>query len=278
VRNPALDLSKLGAAMGAPAPKLDPTRVHWNGGSLGGIMGSMTIAVEPNIRAAVLEVPGGGFAQLVTTNSAKMNALIGPLLSAAFGALGEERLDEHHPLVNLLAMTTEAGDPLAYAPHVLSNRLTGESAPNVLVTYARDDELMPNIATFALIRALGIPVAGEWLAPEPRIERVDAPLKGNIAGVTAAACEYAPAAHGLGYGRWEDRQFLPGVPLEDAAELFPKLDHFVRIEMPIREHSDQIVHFFASSEIKITAPPLADYDDDGALDADDAAPYDSDLQ
>jgi hypothetical protein len=276
VKSPALDLSAFGTAMGAPPPTLDPDRIHYNGGSLGGIIGSMLVAVEP-VRAAVLEVPGGGFAHLVVTGSAEMNTVLSSLIRAAFVVAGDERLDEHHPLVNLLAQTMEAGDPLAYAPHVFADRPQSAGAlPNVLVTYAKGDELLPNIATFALLRAFGMPVVGTMLDEQPALARAEAPLSGNFGSATGGASEYAPAAHGLGYTRFEQRKFLPGVPLLDAEQPFPRLPRPIRIEMPIREHSDQIVHFLSSAaagaaEIIVTAPPLADYDDDGVLDQDELA-------
>jgi hypothetical protein len=265
VQSSALDLAPLGVAAGAAPPKLDPTRIHWNGGSLGGIIGSMTIAVEPAIQRAVLEVPGGGFAHLVTTGSAKMSGLIGGIIKSSFGVVGEERLDEHHPFVNLLSPTMEAGDPLAYAPHVLSDRLVAGEAPEVLVTYTHGDEVLPNIATFALLRALGLSVVGTRLDEQPAIGVVEAPLSGN------GAVEYAPATHGLGYARFEPREYQPGVPISDPENPFPKLDKPFELEMPIREHCDQIVHFLETGEIVVTAPPVRDYDGDGVLDADEQA-------
>ena len=271
VKSPALDLTPLGAAAGAPPPKLDPERIHWNGGSLGGIIGSMTVAVEPSIDAAVLEVPGGGFAHLVTTSSAKMNALIDLVVSGAFGVVGDERLDEYHPLVSLLAQTMEAGDPLAYAPHVFENRLVAGDPPRVLVTYARDDELLPNIATFALIRAFDMPIVGTTLRPVDHVTLVEPPAE-------SGAVEYAPATHALGYARFEKREYLPGVPVADAEVPFPKLPKAIDTELPIREHADQIVHFLTQGEILVTAPPIPDFDQDGVLDADDAAPLDPAVQ
>lgn len=277
VGSSALDLSDLGVAAGLPAPRLDPGHVYYNGGSLGGIVGTMTIAVEPSIRAAVLEVPGGGFAHMITTNSAKMFALVDTIIRGSFQVVGSERLDEYHPLVNLLAQTMEAGDPLAYAPHVLLDPFTpGRPPPSVLVTYARHDEVLPNIATFALIRALGIPVVGTALSEPPLVARADAPAQANLAGTTAGASEYAPANHGLGYGRYDVREFVPGVPLEGPDGAFPRLPGSFTIEMPVREHTDQIVHFLSSAhagtaEIIQTAPPIADFDADGVLDDDERA-------
>jgi hypothetical protein len=213
-----------------------------------------------------------------------MRGPISFLLPPAFGLVGDEPLAPHHPLASLLAQIMEAGDPLSYAPHVFGEPLLpGRSRPAVLVTYALDDEVLPNIATHGLIRALGIPVVGTTLREQPLIEQTAAPASGNLGGLTAGAVEYAPANHALGYMRWDTKEYFPDLPLEDAEEPFPALPRSFRFEIPIREHSDQVVHFFrtalaGAAEIKVTAPPKSDFDADGVLDADELAggtdPYD----
>ena len=88
--------------------------------------------------------------------------------------------------------------------------------------------------------------------------------------------QYAPANHGLGYVRWDTREFMPGVPV-DGETRFPLLPASFQIEMPIREHARQLAQFFASANagkavVEVTAPPRADFDGDGALDSEDANP------
>lgn len=276
VQSSKLDLSPLAAAAGGVTPKLDGSRIYWNGGSLGGIMGTMTLAVEPEIRGAALEVPGAGFVQFITTNSAKVAPLVTTIAKGAFGIQGEEVLDEFHPIGSLLATITESGDPIAYAPHVLDGSLSGRDTPDVLISYAAYDEVLPNLSTHALIRALGIDIATPALGELPGVQALPSPVKGNRSGHAAAAVEYAPANHALGFNRWDTREFMPGVPL-GGEERFPSLPAPFTIEMPVREHSRMLAHFFSTAnagqaEILVTVPPRSDYDADGALDSDDADP------
>lgn len=277
VQSEALDLTPLSAACGF-VPRLAPSRIYWSGGSLGGIMGTMTIAIEPEIRAAALHVPGAGFVQFITTGSAKLAPLVGLVVKGAVGVAGDEPLDEFHPLAQIFGAVTEAGDPIAYAPHVLRDPLAGRSPLPLLVTYAAGDEVMPNLATQALVRALGLPLVGAERAEMPGVALVPAPVVANLSGVTGAAVAYDPANHGLADGRYDTKEFLPGFPAP-GAQRFPRLPKSVRIELPIREHNAQLVTFLTtadqgSARIEITAPPRADFDADGALDADDAAPFD----
>jgi dienelactone hydrolase len=276
IQSAKLDLAGLAPAAGGATPKLDPKRVYWSGGSLGGMMGTMTVAVEPEIRAAALQVPGASFVQLITTSSAKVSPLVTTLAGGTFGIQGEEVMDEFHPVGTLLAMVTEAGDPIGYAPHVLGEPITARTPPDLLVTYAVGDEVMPNIATVALMRALGVELATPALDAVPGLVSRAGPVSGNVKGRTAVAVQYAPANHGLGYGRWDTREFVPGVPL-DGDERFPALSASFRIEMPIREHVAELVTFLSTANagkavVEVTAPPRADFDGDGVLDADDADP------
>jgi hypothetical protein len=284
IQSSELDLSVLAVAAGGVTPVLDPTRIFWSGGSLGGIMGAMTIAVEPEIDAAALQVPGAGFLQLITTGSAELSSLVAGLATTTLGAQGDEVLDEFHPLGLLLAAVTEAGDPISYAPHVLRDPLLPERLPpDILVTYAAYDEVLPNIATVALIRAFGLELATPNLFDLPGIDNVGAPVIGNLAsGTTAAAVQYLPANHNLGYSRFDTRKFLPGPPTDGANR--PPLAGVISFEQPIREHLAQLVTFFESvatgapARIEVTIPPRADYDGDGALDEDErdrgTDPYD----
>jgi len=277
IQSKKLDLTPLAAACGF-VPTLAPDRIAWSGGSLGGIMGTMTVAVEPELRAAALHVPGASFIQLITTGSAKISPLVALLARGSFGIVGDEPLDEFHPLGLLLGAASESGDPIAYAPHVSRDALAGRAPPDLLVTYASGDEVMPNVATQALVRALGIPLLGAERAELPGIATVAAPVAGNFGGKTAAAVPYDPANHGLGYVRYDIKEFLPGFPAPGEAR-FPKLPHAIKVEMPIREHVRQLVTFLKSADagmakIESTAPPRADFDGDGALDAVDGAPWD----
>jgi dienelactone hydrolase len=278
VQSSKLDLSVMAAAAGGQTPKFDGAHIYWNGGSLGGIMGSMAIALEPEIKAAALEVPGASFIQLITTNSAEVSGLVGTVAKGTFGIQGEEVLDEYHPIANLLSSITEGGDPIAYAPHILQNSLNQRETPDVMITYALHDEVLPNISTVALMRAMGIDLATPNLIDIPGLTNVPAPVSGNRGTHAAAAVQYSPADHALGYNRYDQRKYQPNTP--SAGEIrFPLLDKAFNVEMPIREHSAALATFFSTAlagaaRIEITATPVADFDGDGAVDTNDVAPYD----
>ncbi len=94
--------------------------------------------------------------------------------------------------------------------------------------------------------------------------------------------QYFPANHGLGYSRYDTRQFYPDLPRE-GIDRFPRLPAEIRFEQPLREHISQLVTFLGgatagAAHIPITAPPRQDYDGDGILDEIEVAngtnPYD----
>jgi hypothetical protein len=273
IQSSKLDLGPLAVAAGGTIPRLDPQQIYWSGGSLGGIVGAMTIAVEPVIGAAALQVPGAGFIQLISTNSATVAPLVSAVASSALGVRGDEVADEFHPVGALLATITEAGDPIAYAPHVLRDPLLPERLPpDMLVSYAVYDEVLPNISTIALVRAFGLPLATPNLFDLPGIPTIAAPVVGNLeSDRTAAAVQYLPANHNLMYSRYDTRQFYPGVPF-DGPDRFAHLPKQFTFEQPVREELAQLVTFLGgvangeAGRIELTTPPHADYDGDGVLD------------
>ncbi|HEV8323738.1 MAG TPA: hypothetical protein VG389_19120 [Myxococcota bacterium] len=302
LKSPALDLSDAAPALGGVVPLLDATNLFWTGGSLGGIMGTMVGAYAPELRAVELTVPGGGFVHLLASNSAGFQGLIGGVLMVIFGSVGTEPFDSFHPVANLIETGFEPGDPLVHAEHLFRDPLPlgaggAAVAHSVLVSYALDDETLPNRATDALMGAMGLPVANPSLVGADgygvMLAAEDTPLSGNVAApagatpaaVTAAAIQHSPATHGLAYLRWDGRAFLPGAPFDDGSgERFPMAPMAVTIDMDIAGVQQEIVHFFttalggATPEIDVYAPPVADWDDDGVPDADELVagtdPYD----
>ena len=278
LRSPVLDLSPLAPALGGRVPKLDPRWIFWTGGSFGGINGATTAAVEPSIAAFALEVPGGGWAHYLIPHSPQMSTIVMKFVRTAYGVDdGDTPLDSFHPLNNLVAQVVEAGDPLAYAPHVAQMPFDFGGKPratpaNVLITYALDDEVLPNLATRALVTAMGLTQVGPSQRPFPGLLRAEGPFA-STKGLLAAV-EYAPASHGLGYSRIGEHTYLPrstALDALDGPELLPRPYKFA---MPIREHLAQLVHFFVTTmagkpEIILTAPSRADADGDGVLDEDE---------
>ena len=145
------------------------------------------------------------------------------------------------------------------------------------------DELIPNSATGALARAMGLPVLEPYLELPPETAAVASPAVANVGGQTAALVQYSPATHGA---NWTSEtgvlKFVPGAPF-DGDDPFPRLEVPVEIPNPMRPTLDQVVTFLASHQagaprIESTLAPVADFDADGMSDVDELAsgrdPYD----
>ena len=297
LESPGLDLSAASAALGGVTPVLDPTNLFYTGGSLGGIMGSMIGVYAPDLRGVSLVVPGGGFVHLLASNSAGFQALLVGVLQVIFGAIGAEPFDSFNVVSNLIATGFEPADPLGHVEHLVRDPLPlgpgGAATPrNVLVSYAIDDETLPNRATHALIWAAGLTLATPAIDPADDFDyafpAAAAPFAANVTGpggdATAAAVQYSPSTHAMVYDRWSTRAYEPGAPFDGQPDRFPVIAAPITIEMPIYEMNDAIAHFFetgldgAMPEVIVTVPPVADYDADGVPDVDEMTagtdPYD----
>jgi uncharacterized protein (TIGR03437 family) len=161
---------------GAKGVVLDGSRIYYAGQSLGALYGSLLHAVEPNVRAAVLNVGGGSVIDIARTSDAYQDFVSHylstrnpPLLSPG------ELFEDNFPLRNAAPLVNEApgailiqdlleraewmqmpGDPLAYAPHFQRSTLPGVAPKPVLFQIARGDKTVPNPQNSALIAAAGL--------------------------------------------------------------------------------------------------------------------------
>lgn len=135
-------------------PVIDPTKVFYVGGSLGGIMGNTFMAYDPNITRGVLAVPGGDWSLLFERSNA-WHLLMG----AAQGSYDDPAVYELN--VAFLGMDMELYDPITTAAHVLHDPLPGVPAKTILIWYSMGDCLVTNISTELIARTMGI----DMLAP-----------------------------------------------------------------------------------------------------------------
>ena len=285
MRRDDLDLSALAGAYGGAAPRLDGSRVAYLGESYGALVGAVFAAIEPDVDLYVLDVPGGGILDLEIASSPEIGSMLIPFARSVYGVEG--RFDRFHPVVSMAQSILDAADPLTYAPHVLRDRFTvGDRAcgpRHLLAIEVMGDELIPNSATGALARAMGLPVLEPYLELPPETAAVASPAVANVGGQTAALVQYSPATHGA---NWTSEtgvlKFVPGAPF-DGDDPFPRLEVPVEIPNPMRPTLDQVVTFLASHQagaprIESTLAPVADFDADGMSDVDELAsgrdPYD----
>jgi pimeloyl-ACP methyl ester carboxylesterase len=136
---------------------IDPTKTFYVGGSLGGIMGNVFMAYDPNITKAVLAVPGGVWSLLFERSNA-WHLLMG----AAQGAYEDPEVYQLN--IALLGMGFEPYDPITTAAHVIKDPLPGIPVKNIDIWYAIGDSLVTNISTEMVARTMGL----DMLAPSVR--------------------------------------------------------------------------------------------------------------
>jgi hypothetical protein len=150
---------------------LSTSRIYYAGQSFGGIYGTQLMGLEPDLRAGVLNVPGGPIVEIARL-SPSFRGLVGlsllsrtpSLYNNPMPNLGLTNFHENIPLRNLPPVSAtpdetaiqqqidrgewaqQAGNPAAYAPHV--------TAP-VIYQFARGDQTVPNPTTSAILRACG---------------------------------------------------------------------------------------------------------------------------
>jgi hypothetical protein len=159
---------------GDTASDLDPSRIYYFGQSLGGMYGTIFLAVEPSVHAGVPNVPGGPLIELLRLSPAVRPAL-GFVLATRVPSLinvGGLVFDENMPLrnqppvINTVAgamdiqrvfewseWVTQAGNSVAYAPYLRKAPLMGMLPKDIIVQFAKGDMFAPNPTATALLRA-----------------------------------------------------------------------------------------------------------------------------
>ena len=151
---------------------LSMSRLYYGGQSFGGIYGTPLLAVEPAVRAGVVNVPGGPIIEIARL-SPSFRILVGisllsrvPALYNAVPNASFTNFNENIPLRNLpLLVDTVPGasaiqqvidwtewaqqsaNPAGYAPHLTNP---------IILQFARGDQTVPNPTTSAIIRAGGL--------------------------------------------------------------------------------------------------------------------------
>ena len=154
------DVSPL--AIGGATPKLDGTKIVYIGNSLGAMEAVGAAALEPNVKAWALNVGGGGIFTELASHGPTVASFFLEAGGEYFG-LQNDTLDEAHPLVVVAQNLVEPGDPIVYAPFLITtpHSLVGAATKprNILQVEVIYDELVSNEADEALARAAGYGMA-----------------------------------------------------------------------------------------------------------------------
>lgn len=143
---PSMDIDGDGVA------DLDGSNINFVGLSLGGIVGTPFLSVEPTVGNGVLSVPGGGIANLLAGSDT-----FGPVIREGLAAAGVEPFSPDYFQFLLIAQTViDSADPINWAPiasaqnSILLQQVAGDSVvPNAV-------EGAPLSGTEPLIRVMGL--------------------------------------------------------------------------------------------------------------------------
>ncbi|MBN1945967.1 MAG: hypothetical protein JW797_09845 [Bradymonadales bacterium] len=134
--------------------ELDGIDIGFFGQSLGSELGVLYLAVEPEVRSAVLGGPAGGFANIIhETRSPQLGGLVSGLLEEQ----GIERDSlAYWELLNTIQWMLDPADPINFARYVLREPLVEQEPKRLLLLWANDDEVFPLATMEALAMMLGI--------------------------------------------------------------------------------------------------------------------------
>ncbi|HKY44880.1 MAG TPA: Ig-like domain-containing protein [Pyrinomonadaceae bacterium] len=170
---------------GDTAPDLDPSRIYYFGHSLGGMWGTIFLAVEPSVRAGVLNSVGTPYDNLRLSPAFRAGSIGVPLASRVPSLINSPGLtqvsgvnvgppffNENLPLrdqpqlINTVAgameiqevldrmkWVTQSASSLAFAPYLRKSPLSGVPPKSVLFQFSIGDRIATNPTTSALLRA-----------------------------------------------------------------------------------------------------------------------------
>jgi hypothetical protein len=156
-------------------PDLDPSRIYYYGQSLGGIYGTLFLAVEPDVRVGVPNVAGGPLleaSRLSPVNRAGIRGLLASRVPSLLNIGGGTDFNENFPLRDQppVINTVPGADAIqqffdrsewngysanavGYAPYIRKEPLEDVPAKSTIFQFARGDEQVPNPTTTAILRA-----------------------------------------------------------------------------------------------------------------------------
>lgn len=233
------DWSSVREVPGLEALDFTSERIAFLGMSLGGMVGTIFVASEPEIGAAILAVTGGDLSRLVEASATFSSFLV----SSLFVRIGAQptALTQYppsfRPELAIFQTLLDAGDAISFAP------LLASGGADLLFQMAEHDEFVPNRATEALARAAGAAIV-DADPVHTDLARASAPVVGNVEHSsgrrTRGVYRFAPATHGLLSIRSDAHRFAhPPVPP------FRPIDP-IALENPIDAAVGQIVHFLGS--------------------------------
>ncbi len=197
--------------------------------SLGGLIGTAAVAVEPRIASAYMTSAAAGLpfpAMMHSPNFSGvfLGVLVNPFSLDERVTLWDPQKDARFdPLVSLFNGVVERGDSIAYAAALTDGSLRGGTPANLVMGMAWGDVWVPNDSTEMLAAAAGLghmtmagtaaPPGGLGLLRSVTLPALTGPVSGNLpGGRTAAFVVWNRAGHAALRKRIEQRNYSPMYP------------------------------------------------------------------
>ncbi|MCC6808197.1 MAG: hypothetical protein IT381_12300 [Deltaproteobacteria bacterium] len=146
------------------APLYDPSRVYYYGNSQGGTMGALITTLHPDISRAVLGVPGGAFAFLLTRSvDFKGYALV---VQSAY-----PEPTDFLAIMGLVQTSFDRMDPVNYAQHLSESH-------TALLHVAKEDAQVDNQVSAIMGRVTGATLIAPYVRPVWGLSVAPAPFSG----------------------------------------------------------------------------------------------------
>src|SRR5947199_301668 len=187
--------------------KLDDTNIFYMGHSLGGLMGSGFVPIEPDLKAALLNATGGGLTSQLFLNSSIGAGAMGQV-EGILGLDPANVFDQFSFAANFTQAIVDPADGLNSAPLLLG---PAAGAPrNVIQVEDFGDQVVPNPSNEALAVAASLPIFDPFvqnLHQNPLVLPIanfatPGTLHANAAAgtATAALLQNGPATHAASIG------------------------------------------------------------------------------
>jgi hypothetical protein len=130
------------------APLIDETTAYYYGGSQGGIMGGVFMALSPDVDRGVLAVPGQPY-NLLLERSVDFD----PFRELA-NAVYVDHFDQQL-LLGLLQTLWDRAEPAGYTRHISADPLPGTNAHEVLIMVSIGDHQVTTLGAHGMARSIG---------------------------------------------------------------------------------------------------------------------------
>jgi len=185
---------------GALGVSIDENNIFYIGHSLGGLMGSCLAAFEPDIKAYVVNAPGGNLIPQLLLNDSIGAGAIGSL-NTIFALDPANIQDQFAIFANLGQTLVDRADPSAESVAWVKSPVVG-TGRNIMQISDDSDEVVPNQANEALGLAAGLQIFDPFLknlllSPESlTVAATSGTISANgPGGVTAFYLQQGPATH-----------------------------------------------------------------------------------